>query len=93
MRIGIAVIGLLLAFTVQAKSVKDTLREVEFNKNAKCFKTKETTIVCFTNSCKKNYDFLCVANSGQFNVRFRVNTYKHNGEFYEDVTKVIYLNK
>lgn len=89
---GYALLVLLFAFNLWAKPLKETLREVEFNKNAKCFKTKESTIVCFTNSCKKNYDYMCISNSGEFDLRFRVNVFKQNGVLIEDVTKVIYLN-
>jgi hypothetical protein len=87
-----ALVLVLFATSLWAKPLKQTLREIEFNKNAKCFKTKESTLVCFTNSCKKNYDYMCISNSGQFNVRLRVNVFKQNDELVEDVTKVIYLN-
>lgn len=85
---------LLISFSAIATPLKDTLRKVEFDKNAKCFKTKETIRVCLTNRCIKNYDYLCVANSGEFDLRLRVNVYKDlNGNLVEDVTKVIFLNE
>tara|TARA_B100001971_G_scaffold215190_1_gene259633 strand:- start:65240 stop:65524 length:285 start_codon:yes stop_codon:yes gene_type:complete len=85
---------LLISVSVYARPLKETLRSVEIDKNAKCFKTKESVVVCLTSRCVKNYDYLCVANSGEFDLRLRVNVYKNmDGEVIEDVTKIIYLNK
>ena len=85
---------ILMCFAANAKPLKETLKKIEFEKNAKCFKTKETVRVCFTNRCVKNYDYLCVANSGEFELRLRVNVYKNTEEnLVEDVMKIIYLNE
>lgn len=84
----------LFCVSLYAKPLKETLKNIEFDKNAKCFKTKESVVVCFNNRCLKNYDYLCVANSGEFDLRLRVNVFKNtDGEIVEDVTKIIYLNR
>lgn len=85
---------MLTSFAASATPLKETLKKIEFEKNAKCFKTKETVRVCFAVRCIKNYDYLCVANSGEFDLRLRVNVFKNSdGELIEDVTKIIYLSE
>lgn len=89
----IVILIMLACTSLMAKPLSDTLREIQFENNAKCFKTKERVVVCLINTCTKNYDYLCVANSGEFDLRLRVKVFKQNNELIEDVTKVIYLNK
>lgn len=81
-----------ISFSAIAKPLAETMKEIQTQKQAKCFKIKESVVACLMSRCKKNYDYLCVTPTGDFDLRLRLNVYTQDGELIEDVTKIIYLN-
>lgn len=87
------IFGLLAFSTLSfASTVSETIKDIEFKKNAKCERISIGTNYCVNLYCLRSDKLVCDSNSGIFKVKLKVRTRTlANGQTDEFVTKVKYL--